>query len=172
MGRVYSKTSMYSLFLQHRGTSRMNSTEPVWNEDESNDKVTRSKRGDLVVLNLLCPLKYFVNNIQNMDRNDTNKRIDVSSHQRMGSLASSLKRLHTHAARHKSCSNKYEKIFSTTSSGSFSCKYCSAGAAGERTAVEWENQITHGSLKWDCRFTGSYTETSTTTVKFPAWFNI
>lgn len=50
-------------------------------------------------------------------------------YQRMGSFASSLKRLHTHAARHKSCSSRYEKIFSTTSSGSFSCKYCSAGAA-------------------------------------------
>lgn len=65
----------------------------------------------------------------------------VMSHQRIGSLASSLKRLHTHAARHRSCSNRYEKIFSTTSSGSFSCKYCSAGADGRKTITELDMHV-------------------------------
>lgn len=51
------------------------------------------------------------------------------SHHRMGSLASSVKRLHTQAARQRSCSSRYEKIFRTTSSGSLTWRYCSAGAA-------------------------------------------
>lgn len=37
-----------------------------------------------------------------------------------------LKRLHTWANRHKSCSSKYEKIASNTSSGSSYCKYWAA----------------------------------------------